>query len=207
LNLVRPNQRQIREQFAAKGRLHRHKHKLRAVISIFVAMVLFGRSQAVSAQAKGSSEYEVKAAFLLHFAQFVEWPQSAFKDVNSPLVYCTVGDDPFQGALEARFKGKTIGTHPLLVKHFKGINEVQACHVVFLGKSTGRSIAEELASLNGSPVLTVGETNQFVDDDGMIGFCLEGSKVRFEINLESAEKAHLKISAKLLAVAKRVIVG
>jgi len=170
-------------------------------------MILFGTSAAVSAQARVPSEYEMKAAFLFHFAQFVEWPQTAFKNVNSPLVYCTVGDDPFQGVLETTFKGKTIGTHSLQVKHFKRISEVQGCHVVFLGKPTEMSILEELASLKGSPVLTVGESNQFVDDDGMIGFRLEGSKVRFEINLDSAEKGHLKISAKLLAVAKRVIVG
>lgn len=205
LKLKIPNQRNVLQQSAEEGT--QGQYKLGVVIVVLAFMVLPNGTDSVLGQAKANREYQVKADFLYHFGQFVAWPEGAFPEANSPLVYCTVGEDPFQGALEASFKGKTIGTHSLQVKHFKEINEVQGCHVVFLGKLLKRSIPEELASLKGAPVLTVGETNQFVDDDGMIGFRLEGSKVRFEINLESAEKAHLKISAKLLAVAKRVIVG
>ena len=179
---------------------------MRRSIAMLLALTLLIGPR-VSAQGKATNEYEVKAAFLFHFAQFVEWPENAFREAASPLVYCTVGDDPFQGALETTFRGKAIGTHALQVKHFKQINDSQGCHVVFLGRPVKKSIVEELASLKGSPVLTVGETNQFIDENGMIGFCLEENKIRFEVNLDSAEKAHLKISAKLLTLAKRVIVG
>jgi len=207
LNVKSPHQCCIGRQFAAKDRALGDKYKLRAAIAVLASMVLFTKPQALSAQVKVTPEYEVKARFLYHFAQFVEWPENVFKDGNSPLVYCTVGQDLFQGALEASFKGKTIGTHSLQVRRFNEVSEAQGCHVMFLGKPTARSIPEELASLKGSPVLTVGETNQFVDEHGMIGFSVEENKIRFEVNLDSAEKAHLKISAKLLALAKRVIVG
>jgi YfiR/HmsC-like len=171
-----------------------------------VAFVQASGMNLVSAQGSSPNEYAVKAAFLFHFAQFVEWPEGALSEANSPLVYCTIGEDPFQGALEASFKGKVIGTHPLQVRHLKEASEAQGCHVVFIGKAMKRKrISEELASLKRNPVLTVGETNQFVEDSGMIGFCVAENKIRFDINLEAAESARLKISARLLTLAKTVI--
>jgi len=172
----------------------------------FLILATIGGPRRVCAQSR-AEEYQIKAAFLFHFAQFVEWPEGAFQEADSPLVYCTVGEDPFQGALEASFKGKMIGSHSLQVKHLKEAGAAQGCHVAFLGKAAGRHIQDELASLRGNPVLTVGETEQFVNDSGMIGFSLEENKIRFDINLEAAERAKLKISARLLALARTVIGG
>lgn len=152
-----------------------------------------------------AEEYAIKAAFLFHFAQFVEWPEEAFRDANSKLVYCTIGEDPFQGTLDTSFKGKIIGSRSLEVRHLRATEEAQGCHVVFIGEISKRRLSDELASLKGNPVLTVGETEQFVKDNGMIAFCTEENKIRFEINLEAAQKANLKISARLLALAKTVI--
>jgi hypothetical protein len=156
-------------------------------------------------QSSGSGEYAVKAAFLFHFAQFVEWPAGSFKDGNSPLTYCTLGEDPFSGALDQSLSGKTIGTRALRVQHFKLPQEAQGCQVLFLGASETKKLSEVLASVSGRAILTVGETDHFAADGGVIGFCVEANKIRFEINLESAEKANLKISARLLALAKTVI--
>jgi uncharacterized protein DUF4154 len=152
-----------------------------------------------------AEEYAIKAAFLFHFAQFVEWPEGTFRDSNSPMIYCTIGEDPFQGALDESLKGKTIAARALQVRHLKDVSEAQGCHVAFIGKTGSRRIADELTSLGGSPVLTVGETEHFVKDNGMIAFCLEENKIRFNINLGAAEKANLKISARLLTLAKSVI--
>lgn len=162
----------------------------------------------VSVNLRASStveEYSVKAAFLFHFAQFVDWPDGTFSKPDSPLVYCTIGEDPFQGALEATFKGKTIGSHPLEVRHLKKAVEARGCHVAFIGEPADKHLQDELVSLKGNPVLTVGETEQFMRNSGMIGFCIEENKIRFNINLEAAEKANLKISARLLMLAKTVI--
>jgi hypothetical protein len=157
------------------------------------------------AQGNPSSEYQVKAAFLFHFAQFVDWPPEAFKANGSPITYCTVGGDPFQGALDASLNGKKIGERAFRVLHLKQAQERKECQVLFLGLTEKKSIAAELANLKGAPVLTVGESEHFAQDGGMIGFFLEDNKVRFEINLEAAEHAKLKISARLLALAKTVI--
>jgi hypothetical protein len=154
-----------------------------------------------------AEEYSVKAAFLYHFAQFVEWPPETFKDPDVPLVYCTIGEDPFRGSLEAALNGKTISARPLHVRHLKQPSELQGCHVVFLGEKEKRLFSTVLELLKGSPVLIVGESEHFVQDGGTIGFSLEENKIRFEINLEVAEKARLKISSRLLALAKSVLGG
>jgi hypothetical protein len=158
-------------------------------------------------QGNASSEYEVKAAFLFHFAQFVDWPPEVFKDAGSPLTYCIAGGDPFHGGLDASLNGKAIGGRWVRVLHFKEAGESQGCQILFLGIADKKLVSATLAKLNGSPVLTVGESINFAQGGGMIGFLLEDNKVRFEINVEAAEHAKLKISARLLALAKTVIGG
>ncbi len=170
-------------------------------------MLTVGSARRTGAQGNASSEYQVKAAFLFHFAQFVDWPPEAFKDATSPLTYCTAGEDPFHGALEASLNGKMIGERPVRVVHFRQPQEIQGCQIVFLGTPEKKFISATLESLKASPVLTVGESENFVQGGGMIGFFLEDNKVRFEINLTAAERSKLKISARLLALAKTVIGG
>jgi hypothetical protein len=171
------------------------------------ALVLVLGGDWAGGQATATSEYQVKAAFLFHFAQFVDWPPETYKDAASPLTYCTAGGDPFQGGLDASMNGKTIGGRPIRVLHLKEAGESQGCQILFLGIADKKLVSATLAKLSGSPVLTVGESINFAQGGGMIGFLLEDNKVRFEINLEAAERAKLKISARLLALAKTVIGG
>jgi hypothetical protein len=175
--------------------------------AILMAALSIGGAHGISRQANSSSEYQVKAAFLFHFAQFVDWPPEAFKDASSPLTYCTAGEDPFHGALEASLNGKMIGARPVRVIHFRQVQEIQGCQIVFLGTPEKKLISTMLANLRASPILTVGESEDFVQGGGMIGFFLEDNKVRFDINLDAAERAKLKISARLLALAKTVVGG
>jgi hypothetical protein len=151
-------------------------------------------------------EYEVKAAFLFRFAQFVEWPVDTFKGAGEPFTYCTIGNDPFRGALEQTLNGKTIGQRVLRVKHLNAAGKVGECQVLFVaGPGDKKHVADTLASAGGLPILTVGEADQFAENGGAIGFCTEDNKIRFEVNLDAAGKAGLKISAKLLALAKTVL--
>jgi hypothetical protein len=188
-----------------RGRV-RHLHSRFAIGALVVLLSVVG-ARWVSAQAITSSEYQVKAAFLFHFAQFVDWPPEAFKDADAPLTYCTVGEDPFRGALDASMSGKTIDGRPVRVLHFKLAQEVRTCQILFLGTPEKKSLAATLVNLGASPVLTVGESQNFIQQGGMIGFLWEDNKVRFEINLDAAERARLKISARLLTLAKTVIGG
>jgi hypothetical protein len=179
----------------------------RIAVAALTAVVSAAGARWVSAQAKPSSEYQVKAAFLFHFAQFVDWPSEVFKDANTPLTYCTAGGDPFRGALDASLNGKVIDGRPVRVLHFRQAQEIQGCQVLYIGTQEKKVISAALAELKGTSVLTVGESEDFVQAGGMIGFFLEDNKVRFEINLNATERAKLKISARLLALAKTVIGG
>jgi YfiR/HmsC-like len=177
----------------------------RLAVTTFAALLFVAGARWVSAQGDASSEYQVKAAFLFHFAQFVDWPSEAFKDAGAPLTYCMAGGDPFRGALDASLNEKVIDGRPVRVLHFREAQEIQGCQVLFIGIADKKFISATLANLKGRPVLTVGESEHFVQEEGMIGFVLEDNKVRFEINLTATEHAKLKISARLLSLAKTVI--
>ncbi len=146
----------------------------------------------------------MKAAFLFHFAQLVEWPRSTSGDAG-PFLMCTVGFDPFHGELENTVEGKQIGTRMIQVAHLQHSQSIRNCRVLFIGKEESRRIPILLPDLQRLPVLTVGETEGFLDAGGAIRFCLEGNKVRFEINRHAAESVGLKISSRLLLLAKTVV--
>ena len=190
---------------APARRIPRGDWRLAAVI--FAALAALSAGTLASAQTISSSEYQVKAAFLFHFAQFVEWPEETFKDAGSPLIYCTIGEDPFQGSLDATINGNTKGPRPFRVQHLRQPREIQGCQVLFIGVVDKRVLPAILAGAKGNSVLTVGEFEHFAQEGGMIGFLLEENKIRFEINLEAAQKANLKLSSRLLALAKSVIGG
>jgi hypothetical protein len=178
---------------------------LRAFSLAVFLVTISSSSPALNAESNGTSEYEVKAAFLFHFAQFVEWPAETFKDAETPLTYCTMGEDVFRGALDESVMGKRINNRGLRVVHLREREPIDGCQVLFIAAAPKGRQADELAIANGHPVLTVGESEHFTRDGGIIGFCMEEKKVRFEINLKVAEKAQLKISARLLALAKTVL--
>jgi hypothetical protein len=168
---------------------------------------LSGSLRPLRGESPVGNEYEVKAAFLFHFAQFVEWPVDVFREANSPLSYCTIGEDPFHGSLDETIKGKSVSSHPLRVQHLSLREPVGDCQILFIGAAEKKRLGDVLTSANGHPVLCVGETEHFTQDGGMIGFFVENNKVRFDINLQAAERAKLKISSRLLLLAKNVIGG
>lgn len=184
---------------------------LRRRLSVLGASILMLATTAFSGRPLGAGpstplEYEVKAAFLFRFAQFVEWPADTFKGAGDPFTYCTIGDDPFRGALERTLNGKSIGQRALRVEHLSGWGKVGECQVLFVGgPGDKKHVADTMANAGSLPILTVGEADQFAENGGAIGFCTDDNKIRFEVNLDAAGKAGLKISAKLLVLAKTVL--
>jgi hypothetical protein len=159
---------------------------------------------AVAGNAQMTGEYRLKALFIYNFAKFVEWPTSAFANPNEPIKLCIVGRDPFGADLDQAVIGKTISSRELLVKRIPKGAEPVGCQVLFLGAGEGRHARQMLAEFASAPVLTVGDSKNFPDGSLLISFCMEAGKVRFNINLDAAERAHLKISSKLLNLAKSV---
>lgn len=150
------------------------------------------------------AEYHVKAGFLYHFAQFVEWPPDAWNEGGNSLLLCTLGEDPFQGELESTVAGRQAGSRTLRIRHVKPQN-THGCNVLFFSKSESHRFASLIANLRNAPILTVGDADTFLDAGGMIRLFVEGNRVRFEINRRAAESARLKISSQLLLLAKNVV--
>ncbi|MBZ5700626.1 MAG: YfiR family protein [Acidobacteriia bacterium] len=156
------------------------------------------------AQAERPGEYEVKAAFLYNFAKFVEWPAEAFSNPSAPIRLCVLGEDPFGRVLDQTVQDKSVNGRTLLILRSQQVRELRACHILFIGASEQNRLPEIFTALRGSSALSVGDTEQFVQSGGAIQFTLQDSRVRFTINLAAAERARLKISSKLLSLARVV---
>jgi hypothetical protein len=145
-------------------------------------------------------EYQVKAAFLLNFIKFTDWPATAFADASSPVYICILGDDPFGSALDQVVSGETVNGRKVAVRRIKRTPESQACQVLFIVKPD----KDTFKTLPGPGVLTVGEGESFIRNGGMIAFIVENRRVRFDINQSAADAGALKLSSKLLTVARAV---
>lgn len=151
-----------------------------------------------------AGEYELKAAMLYNLTRFVEWPAAAYADAQAPTVLCILGRDPFGDSLTSIATSQTGGGRPVQIRRIANNKEIKGCHVAYISSSERKNIAQILAGLKGASVLTVGEMAQFAARGGMIQFSLEEKQVRFEVNLEAASEADLKISSRLLVLARVV---
>lgn len=149
-------------------------------------------------------EYRLKAAVLFHFAQFVEWPPAALGNAGAPFVICIAGENPFHDDLEEAVQGKSIASRAVQIRHLKQTQAAQECHVLFVTKDDA-NLAGRVSTLRKTPVLTVGESDDFLEQGGIIRMFVEDRKIRFEINQGAAEAANLKISSRLLLLAKTVV--
>ena len=168
---------------------------------LFLAAMGPGRAQAQS------REYQLKAAFLFNFAQFVKWPPGAFLTADAPFDIGILGDDPFGPALEETVQGATIDNHRMTVVRAQKIEELKDCQMIFVSRSEEGHMGEILTQLDSRPILTVSEIDSFAQDGGDIDFYLSDGKVRFEINPQSAQRCGLRISSQLLSLGKIVTGG
>ncbi len=175
----------------------------RRFFSLPLALLLFVALGLGSARAQ-SKEYQLKAAFLFNFAQFVQWPSTSFSDDNAPFRIGILGDDPFGSALEETIQGETINNRRLRIQRAQNFDDLQNCQLIFISKSEEGRLAEIFSKLDSKPILTVSDIDSFAQNGGAIDFYLQGSKVRFEINPGSAQRGGLKISSQLLSLGKIV---
>jgi len=149
-------------------------------------------------------EYQVKGAFLAKFALFTEWPTAAFTNATAPVVLGILGPDRFGQEYVAALKEQTVNGRPFLLRRIQRSSDLAGCHILFVN-ATARVKAAQVVALTGSaPILTVGESGDFATRGGVMGFFKDEGRVRFEINLDAAARANLKISAKLLQLARIV---
>ena len=175
---------------------------------IFLCLIPFLSGAPKPARAQTTAEeYQIKAAFLYHFAQFVEWPGGAMNGSDHSLNLCIFDGNPHLLEVRNAMEGKPIGSRVFHVRQLSPAQDIQGCHILFLSRDEARRQSALLKSLRGQSVLTVGETANFLADGGMIRFHLKDNKIRFDINLEAADLSHLKISSRLLLLATSVNLG
>jgi len=166
-------------------------------------------------------ERRIKAAFLYNFLRFIEWPKEKMGDANEPMVIGLIGKDVFGDAFDD-LKDRTIEDRPVVLKRFKGIDElkkedkdkkseqhpqieaVRKSHLLFICPSEKQQIKEILKLIEGYGVLTVADTEGFLESGGMINLLTEDNKIHFEINITVTKEAEFQVRSKLLRLAKRV---
>lgn len=150
------------------------------------------------AGAKLTHEYDLKATFLFHFAQFVQWPPEALPEKNTPLTIGILGEDPFGKSLDEIVANESVGGHKLRVRRFQRVSQADSCHILFISSSEMGRMGEVLSHVNRRSILTVGETKDFAQRSGIIGFIVAEKRLRLAVNLAAANAARLTISSKLL---------
>jgi hypothetical protein len=149
------------------------------------------------------TEYQLKAAFLLNFARYVEWP-AAKLGAGSPIRICVLGRDPFGGALVAH-DGRQAQGHDVRVRAIDTVEQAGECHVLFVTESEERRVASILRSAAGKSVLTVSDIDGFAEAGGAVGLFNDDDRVRFDINLGTLQRDGLKASAQLLRLGRNFI--
>lgn len=156
------------------------------------------------APAQMRDEYQVKAAFIFNFAHFVDWPADAFHDSKDPITTCVLGRDPFGHWLTDTIEGHSVEGRPLIFRLLSKPSEAASCHILFVGASEPRRTWSALAETRRSGLLTIGENDDAGEAGAVITFMLENDRVHFGINTQAAELEKLRISSRLLTLAKSI---
>jgi hypothetical protein len=162
--------------------------------------LVIGTAAATGAQAQGSVEYAVKAAYLAKFAPFIEWPDGAFTGPAAPLTICILGNDPFGANLDKAVDGQKDGDHPMAVRRLAATDPSAACQILFIGDDQSAEAAMEMAKAH--PVVTV--TDSSLHAHGIVSFVLSENHVRFDIDAAAADDIGVHFSSKLLGLARNV---
>ncbi len=161
-------------------------------------------SVAGKAYAMRAGEFEVKAAYLYHFTQFIHWPESAFDNSDSTFNICLMGGNPFGTALSPIFQRSYKG-HSFSLMFPSESPAINECHILYLNMLSDEREAEILAQVATQPVLVISSSPGFIEQGGDIGFLSINDSVRFAINRDAGVKRGLVSSAKLLELAVQVI--
>ena len=169
-----------------------------------LGLPLTAGAQAPGTMANAFQQDEVKMVYLLQLAAFVDWPAPPEPIANRPLIIGIIDPDPFDGGLEKLLENRTRAARTLQIRHIHEVEDLVGCAIVFVPRDAGPRWLRPLRALSHSAVLTVGETPGFAAESGVVGFFLDGDRLRLEINPEAAERAGLRLSSRLLRIARLV---
>lgn len=154
---------------------------------------------------------KVKSAFLFKFTGFIRWPDNRFADEAAPIVIGILGADPFGTTLDDTVAGRTVANRPVVIRRITTnrsddavLKDIAACHILYIGKSEAARLKTWLDATKGTDTLTVSSLERFARRGGMVGFILEDRRILFEMNLDLVKGTRLKVSGKLLKVARLI---
>jgi hypothetical protein len=178
----------------------------RGAVPAFAAMLLWSLLMVpylLSQQSK-PNEYQVKATYLYNFGRFVKWPGTVPAGKGDSFRVCVLGQDPFGTILDSTLAGEALDGKPVVLRRISRPQEAGECRILYISSTEEKRLKEILTAVDENGVLTVSDIPGFTRRGGIIQFVLEGDRVRFEINLASAESARLVLSSELLKVAAAV---
>lgn len=193
-----------RSKYNGRGVERRFCPCLLALCSIAALGCSFFAGTALLAQQPKPNEYQVKATYLYNFGRFVKWPETAPAGKGDSFSVCVLGQDPFGSVLDSTLAGEALEGKPVVLRRLSKPQDAGDCRILFISTTEEKHLKEILTALDENGVLTVSDMPGFTRRGGMIQFVLEGDRVRFEINLSSAESARLVLSSELLKVATNV---
>jgi hypothetical protein len=144
------------------------------------------------------------AAFLFNFARYVEWPTDAFDRIDSPLTICVLSSKEFGDIVSNTVSGKLVDERRVATRWTSDLPDSAGCHILFIGRDFDRPHREAVNALNGMSVFAVADQDGFAKAGGVANFFRADNRIRFEINPRAAKKVGLKISSRLLRLAKVV---
>jgi hypothetical protein len=175
-----------------------HLQGLAHVTRAMVAALLLMR---VLVSAQDVTEPALKAAYIYNFAKFTEWPADAVPAAGR-FVMCVVGDAAVSGELERAVKTRLLAGRLMDVSRMAPAGSQHVCHILYLSGIPADQAARLVAGLRDAPVLTISDIKGFTELGGIAQFFFEHGQLRFSVRIESAKRAHIQISAKLLQLAK-----
>jgi len=157
-------------------------------------------SLAVAQPSRPVTQADLEAVYLYNFGKFVNWPPDASSN-TAPFSICTLGSEEFQGPLDSVTSNATLQGRKIVVRHLSSIAAADGCHILYLAEPDSTRLSKDLAAVRTKPILTVSDSPDFLDHGGIIQFVMQDKRVRFAVNLQSANQAHLTVSSELLKVA------
>ena len=176
--------------------------RINRLAATLLISLLLGWPGALAADDLPGVANKVKAAMLLNFTKYVEWPPLSLPAPNTPLVVGVIGKNPLVAEIETTLAGRMVERRVLIVRQFSDSVEAGECHVFFIPASERKRIPKVLEGFKTRPVLTVSDAEGFLEEGGMIALRKEANTIKFDINQKAAEKAGLKVSSKLLQLAR-----
>ena len=173
-------------------------------VGTLVAFLAAFAGSSAGVRAQRGLEYEVKAAYLYNIVSFVTWPPDAFGGPADPIRLCVFEKDPFGPMLDNAIRGAVAEQRPMVAERISNIETISRCHLVFVPHDSADWTDQVRRAATQRPILIVGESDDFLQRGGMIAFVIEGGRVRFDVNVQTATSQGLKMSSRLLQVARRI---